>query len=103
MDYLKKRRKRILILGTVIGGGASLAVFFMLDVMFSEMQQGTWRDAIANDLNKFLSASHTPDSLIVYVVYFITMLFLFAFGSFLGIVFCMFIEKFMMFLGGDEK
>jgi hypothetical protein len=103
MDALRKRKKRIIILGSVIGGGASLIVFFMLDAMFVDLQEGTWRDAIARDLNNLFAASFSPDSIAVYVVYFIVMLFLAAFGAFLGIVFCLFIERFLLFLGGSEN
>jgi hypothetical protein len=100
MAGMEKRKKRVLLIGTALGGGASLVVFFLTDMMFADMQQGTWRDAIAHDLNRMLSASFTPWSIPVVLVYIAVMLMLVAFGAFLGVIFSMFVARLLDFLGG---
>jgi hypothetical protein len=98
MDTLKAKRKKIIILGSLIGGGLSAAIFFYLDYMFADLQHGTWRDAIAKDLNTLFSASVGTESIAVIVVYVLVLAILVAFGAFMGIVFCLFLERFFMFL-----
>jgi hypothetical protein len=98
VEDLRRKRKRILIGGSLLGGGMSATIFFLLDVLFADMEQGTWRDAIARDLSSMFSGSVGIDSPAVWAVYMVVLAVLMGFGAFMGIVFFMFLERFFAFL-----
>ncbi len=93
------RAKKFLLGGAIVGGIMSLSVSLLMDSLFSDAMQGTWRDAIAKDLNAMLSIGVTSKSLIVGILFLVILAFLAAFGAFMGYIFSFFIYKFFSFLG----
>jgi hypothetical protein len=96
----KDKAKRFLLCGAVSGGILSLVISLMMDSLFADSLQGTWRDAIAKDLNTFLSLGVTSGSFIVYTVFIFVLGILSAFGAFLGFIFSFFLYKLFELLGG---
>jgi hypothetical protein len=95
----KSTAKRFLLCGAVSGGILSLVISLMMDSLFADSLQGTWRDAIAKDLNTFLSLGVTSGSFIVYAVFIFVLGILSAFGAFLGFIFSFFLYKLFELLG----
>lgn len=95
----RRKAKRFLVVGAVIGGVLSLAITLLMDTMYADSLQGTWRDAIAKDLNTFFSLGVTSGSILVYIFFFFILALLAAFGGFLGFIFSFFMYKFFSFLG----
>jgi type IV secretory pathway VirB2 component (pilin) len=81
-----------------MGGLMSLAITILMDTLFAGASQGTWRDAIAKDLNTLLSLGLSSTSLIVNIVFVFVLGLMTAFGSFMGFIFSFFIYKFLQFL-----
>ncbi len=96
------KAKKILLSGAVIGGIISLAITLLMDSMYADSFQGTWRDAIAKDLNTFLSLGVTSKSILVYIFFVIVLGILTAFGALLGFIFSFFLYKFFSLLTGKS-
>lgn len=94
-----RKAKRYLYSGAVVGGIISLTISLLMDTFYSDSFQGTWRDAIAKDLNTFLSLGVTSKSIIVYIGFIFVLALLTAFGAFMGFIFSFFLYKFFSFLG----
>jgi len=94
----QRRAKKILLAGAIVGGIISVAVSLLMDTIYADSLQGTWRDAIAKDLNTFLSLGLSSGSIIVNVVFIFVLGVLAAFGAFLGFIFSFFLYKFFGFL-----
>jgi len=92
------KAKKILLGGAVIGGIISLSISLLMDTMYGDSFQGTWRDAIAKDLNTFLSLGVSSKSIIVNIFFVFVLGLLTAFGAFLGFIFSFFLYKFFSFL-----
>ena len=97
----RRRAKKFLLSGAIVGGIISLVITLLMDTLFASSLQGTWRDAIAKDLNTFLSLGVTPSSVSVNVVFVFVLGLLTAFGSFLGFIFSFFLYKFFASHGGQ--
>ena len=97
----RRRAKKFLLFGAIIGGLSSLAVSILMDLQFADALKGTWRDAIAKDLNTFLSLGVDSHSFIVNIVFLLVLGMLMAFGAFLGFIFSFFLYKFFSFLSSD--
>ena len=95
--------RKLLLIGSLIGGLLSVAIALLMDILFSDALQGTWRDAISHDLHRLFSLNTTPDSIIVYVIFIFILLILFIIGALFGSIFTMLIYRFMKFLGGAEE
>jgi len=95
----RRRAKKFLFFGAIVGGILSLAITLLMDTFYADALQGTWRDAIAKDLHTFFSLNVTSRSFIVYVVFFMVLSIMTAFGSFMGFIFSFFMYKFFSFLG----
>lgn len=93
----RKKAKKFLLAGAIAGGLLSLTITLLMDVIYSDIQ-GTWRDAIAKDLNNFFHLGVSPRNLIVYIVFVFVLGLLTAFGAFLGFIFSFFIYRFFSFL-----
>ncbi|MDA8083131.1 MAG: hypothetical protein M0024_05690 [Nitrospiraceae bacterium] len=91
--------KRFLLVGAIIGGLISIAIALMMDMMYADTLQGTWRDAIAKDLNTFLHLGVNAKSIVVYLFFLVVLGILAAFGGLLGFIFSFFMYKFFSFLG----
>lgn len=95
----RKRAKKFLFAGAVIGGIISFAISLLMDTMYAGSLQGTWRDAIAKDLNTFFSLGVSSGSFIVYIAFAFVLGILSLFGAFMGFIFSFFLYKFFSFLG----
>ncbi len=95
--------KRYLLIGALGGGLISIVITFLMDFLFADALQGTWRSAISNDLNRCLSINTTPDSLLVYLVFGLILIILFLVGALMGSFFSLIIYRFFQFLTGPEK
>jgi hypothetical protein len=95
-----QKAKRYLIAGALIGGLMSLSIALLMDTFYAEAFQGTWRDAIANDLNALLSLNVPSDSIVVMIAFIFVLGILSAFGAFMGFIFSFFLYKFFSFLTG---
>jgi len=94
----QRRAKKILLAGAIVGGIISVAVSLLMDNVYADSLQGTWRDAIAKDLNTFLSLGVSSGSIIVNIVFIFVLALLAAFGALLGFIFSFFLYKFFGFL-----
>ena len=92
------KAKKILLGGAVSGGIISLAISLLMDTMYADSFQGTWRDAIAKDLNTFFSLGVSSKSFLVNILFVFVLGILTAFGAFLGFIFSFFLYKFFSFL-----
>jgi hypothetical protein len=93
----RKKAKKFLLAGAITGGLLSLTISLLMDVIYADIQ-GTWRDAIAKDLNTFFHLGVSPKNLFVYIVFFFVLGILTAFGAFLGFIFSFFLYRFFSFL-----
>jgi len=94
----KQKAKKFLLFGAIVGGIVSLTISILMDTLFADALQGTWRDAIAKDLNTFLSLGLSSKSFLVTMIFIFVLALLTAFGSFLGFIFSFFLYKFFSFL-----
>ncbi len=101
MDDPGKARKYVII-GAVLGGIISLAISLLMDIMYADSFQGTWREAIAKDLNTYFSLGVTPKSIAVNLVFVFVLGILSAFGAFLGFIFSFFLCKFFSLLNSKS-
>jgi hypothetical protein len=92
------RAKRYLLFGAIIGGILSLSITLLMDTFYADVLNGTWRDAIAKDLNTFFSLGVSSASFIVYAMFGVVLAIMTAFGSFMGFIFSFFLYKFFEFL-----
>jgi ABC-type multidrug transport system permease subunit len=92
------KAKKFLLIGAIIGGIISLAISLLMDTMYAGSFQGTWRDAIATDLNTFFSLGVSKNSILVNIMFVFVLGILTAFGAFLGFIFSFFLYKFFSFL-----
>lgn len=90
----QRRAKKFLLGGAIVGGIMSLSISLMMDMLFADSLQGTWRDAIAKDLNTIFSLGVSSKSIIVSLVFVVILAILSAFGAFLGYIFSFFLYKF---------
>jgi len=96
----ESRLKRYLFVGAVIGGLMSLAITFLMDTLFAESLNGTWRDAIVSDLNNFFHLEATRNSPIVFIIFGVILVILGGFGAFMGVIFTFLVYRFFAFLKG---
>lgn len=93
--------KKFLLGGAIGGGLMSVAITLLMDSMHSESMQGTWRDAIAKDLNSLMSLGVSSTSIIVNLAFVVIIVILAAFGAFMGFLFSFFLYKFFELLGKE--
>ena len=96
-----RKAKRYLIAGALIGGLMSLSIALLMDTFYADAFQGTWRDAIANDLKSLLSLDVSSSGIVVTLVFLIVLGILTAFGAFMGFIFSFFLYKFFSFLSSE--
>lgn len=97
-DTKSKRRRTVLIVGASIGATLSLVTSLLMDMLFADSLQGTWREAIVNDMQSIFSISMSPDSILVYLLFILVMLFLSLIGAAIGAFFALIVYKFITFL-----
>jgi len=94
----KRHHRKALIAGGIFGGVLSVVISVLMDFMASDSLQGTWRDAIVNDLDRFMSVVISPDSLTAYALFVVVMLFLAAMGAGIGAMFSYIVFRFLEML-----
>jgi hypothetical protein len=102
MPPFSEKKKKLIAVGGLAGGALSAVVFFAMDILFTDFQKGTWRDAIANDLQTLFSITISPESPAVYLGSLLVLLFLTLVGGAMGAATVLFIEWFFMLLSGEE-
>ena len=90
----RKRAKKFLLGGAIVGGIMSLSISLMMDMLFADSLQGTWKDAIAKDLNTIFPLGVSSESIIVGLAFIVILAILSAFGAFMGFIFSFFLYKF---------
>ncbi len=95
----QRRAKKFLLGGAIVGGIMSLSISLMMDMVFADSLQGTWRDAIAKDLNTMFALGVSSGSIVVSLVFIVILAILAAFGAFMGSIFSFFLYKFFGLLG----
>ena len=90
----RKRAKKFLLGGAIVGGIMSLSISLMMDMLFADSLQGTWKDAIAKDLNTIFPLGVSSESIIVGLAFIFILAILSAFGAFMGFIFSFFLYKF---------
>lgn len=93
------RAKKFLWAGAIIGGLMSVSITLFMDSLYGESMQGTWRDAIAKDLNSLMSLGVSSHSILVTLAFLVILAILAAFGAFMGFIFSFFLYKFFELLG----
>jgi hypothetical protein len=96
----RRRVKRFLYFGAIFGACVSVAIAILMDVLLADALHGTWRDAIAHDVNTLFHLGVTAHSIVVYFLFIAVLGILAAFGAFLGFIFFFFLYKFFSFLTG---
>jgi hypothetical protein len=94
----RAKARKFLLVGAIAGGIMSLSISLLMDTIFADSMQGTWRDAIAKDLNHFFSLGVSSGNVFVYIIFICVLALLTAFGAFLGFIFSFFLYKFFMLL-----
>jgi len=94
----RKFHRKALITGGIIGGVLSVVISVLMDFMVSDSLQGTWRDAIVNDLQGFMSINISPDSITAYALFVVVLLFLAAVGAAIGAAFSYTVYRFLEML-----
>lgn len=103
MDNVNLDRKRLLMGSIAVGMVFSVLVFFLMDLLYADTLNGTWREVIASDLNSNYGMSVTIHSPSVYGVYVLILLFLMSVGGGLGYLFFKVMEKFFSLLHGPDE
>ena len=93
------RTRKFLLGGAIIGGLMSVSISLLMDSIYGESMQGTWRDAIAKDLNSLFSLGVSSTSMLVNLAFIVILAILAAFGAFMGFIFSFFLYKFFELLG----
>ncbi|HEB02517.1 MAG TPA: hypothetical protein ENI12_04715 [Nitrospirae bacterium] len=95
----KQRRKRIVVIAGAVGGGVlSLTTSLLMDYLFADSLTGSWREAIAGDLQRAFSLSLSPDSATVYILFIVVLAFMASVGAGIGAFFALIVNRFLNFL-----
>lgn len=95
----ERRRLRIVLLfGAIAGAILAITVTLLMDVLYAESLGGTWRDAIARDLESLFSVSFSPDGFVVTAVFIVIIAILALFGALLGSIFSTFVFRLLELL-----
>ncbi len=97
-DKKSKRRRMVMYIGAGVGATLSLVTSLLMDMLFANSLQGTWREAIVNDLQNFFSISLAPDSVLVYLLFILVIVFLSLAGAAIGAFFALIVYKFITML-----
>jgi len=89
-----RRAKKFLLGGAIVGGILSLSISLMMDMLFADSLQGTWRESIAHDVNTIFSLGVSSKSIVVTLIFMVILGILAAFGAFMGYIFSFFLYKF---------
>ena len=94
----RSKAKKFLLVGAITGGFMSLTISLLMDSIYADTLNGTWRDAIAKDLNTLLPSRYVIGKRHCQHRLPFVLAILAAFGAFMGIIFSFFLYKFFGFL-----
>ncbi len=97
-DSKTKRKRTVVLIGASAGAVLSLVTSLLMDLLFADSLQGTWREAIVNDLHSVFSITMAPDSVFVYLLFVLVMAFISLVGAGIGAFFALIVYKFISFL-----
>ncbi len=97
-DKQSKRKRMIIYIGAGVGGALSLTTSLLMDYLFADSLAGSWREAIAGDLQRAFSLSLSPDSATVYILFILVLAFLASVGAGIGAFFALIVNRFLGFL-----
>jgi hypothetical protein len=81
--------------GAIVGAVLTIVVSFLMDFLYSDALQGTWRDAIVKDMERYFSMNLEPNSLPVYAIFALVFFLLSVAGALIGIVFMFILHRFL--------
>jgi len=93
-----KGLRKAVFIGALVGACASLGASLSMDLFFSDMFQGTWRDAAAKDVASLFGPDCGKNYFAVTLVLVAVMGFLAAFGSLLGAAAGLLVNRFFKIL-----
>jgi len=104
-DMLLKRlmKNKIVFLGGLAGAIGMLIISLLMDALYADALQGTWRDAISKDLGSLCGTPPSPDGLLVYAVFGLVLLVLMFIGAFMGIICAFYVQRLFGILGGGGR
>lgn len=79
-----------------------LIISLLMDILYADALQGTWRDAISRDLGSLFGSPPPPDSLPVYLVFILVLLVLMFMGALMGVICAFYIQRLFRLLGGGR-
>ncbi len=94
----KRQTRQLLIGGGIVGAVLTLVVSVLMDFLYSDALQGTWRDAIVHDMDLYFQIQLEPNSFPVYVIFALVFFFLSLIGAVIGMVFMIILHKFLKIL-----
>ena len=97
------RNNKIICVGGLAGSIGMLIISLLMDSLYADALQGTWRDAISKDLGSLLGSPPSPDGVLVYIVFGMVLLVLMMIGAFMGIICAFYIHRLFSFLGGGRE
>ena len=97
-DRKSKRKRMVIYIGAGVGATLSLVTSLLMDILFAGSLQGTWREAIAGDMQNIFSISMAPDSVLVYLLFILVMAILSLAGAAIGAFFALIVYKFITML-----
>jgi len=96
------RVKRFVLFGALIGAAASLVVSLLMDILYADALNGTWRDAIARDFSRMFSSSVSANSPVVYVAFLVILGILAGVGALFGAFCSVVIYRFFAFMDKED-
>ena len=102
MFFKRLIKNKIVFFGGLGGAVAMLIISLLMDVLYADALQGTWRDAISGDLGSLFGSPPSPDGLLVYLVFILVLLVLMFIGAFMGVICAYYIQRLFSFLGGGR-
>jgi hypothetical protein len=94
----RRRLRFVLLLGAIGGAILAITITLLMDVLYAESLGGTWRDAIAKDMESLFSVSLSPDGFVVTVLFILIIAILALFGALLGAMFSTFVFRLLELL-----
>ncbi|RMG70706.1 MAG: hypothetical protein D6710_06945 [Nitrospirae bacterium] len=95
---MDRELRAFLKVGLIAGAILGVTVFFLMDFLFADSLGGSWKDAVVNDLSVLFSLKLSPESPLVYLMLFFTLIVVVLFSSLLGLAFSAIYYRFFRML-----
>lgn len=82
-----------------MGAVLTVIIALLMDYLYSDALQGTWRDAIVNDVHSLFNVSLSPEGTVAYILFGLLLFVLSTVGAAIGAVFIFIVGRFLAFLG----